>query len=348
MAFVSFERWPLPLDSSHRNAIDRYYIKFFALDVGGKSGEDQYVYRHFNKLLVIGVAPTHPLISKQTIKRVNFDVGTRNRLTNQVKGKQKKGGIHLNPEDELCEVFCGDGAKYVLRSCVRGFLIEINESLLKNPSLLQEKPLSDGFIAIVSQPAKDRIDLCLKSVALEVKGNDENGIFFRNDRTDSSSNEANYDSSADREIRLEKSYHSKSKENTGEDQMPLVSLSTYRSLRKDYFLSRYSSINEGPTTVSISIGNEDNNSQYKDDSERMIDETKSTFDCSAHCHDLLPIPTESVQNEFINTASNAKLNSIKIARDAKTTPRTIDTISSDSNLEPTINRPKSKKKKRMK
>jgi hypothetical protein len=36
------------------NVIERYYERFFAVDLAGRPGEDQYVYRHSNGLLVIG------------------------------------------------------------------------------------------------------------------------------------------------------------------------------------------------------------------------------------------------------------------------------------------------------
>jgi hypothetical protein len=40
-------------------AVERDYSHFFLLDVGNEPGADQFVYKHFNGLCVIGVAPSH-------------------------------------------------------------------------------------------------------------------------------------------------------------------------------------------------------------------------------------------------------------------------------------------------
>ncbi|MGH0132744.1 UNVERIFIED_CONTAM: hypothetical protein FKN15_062269 [Acipenser sinensis] len=34
-------------------------------------------------------------------------------------------------------------------NCIRGRLLEVNEDILLNPSLLQEKPSTEGYIAVV-------------------------------------------------------------------------------------------------------------------------------------------------------------------------------------------------------
>nr|XP_026646760.1 protein Simiate [Zonotrichia albicollis] len=42
-----------------------------------------------------------------------------------------------------------DGEEYTIYSCIRGRLIEVNENILSNPALLQEKPSTEGYIAVV-------------------------------------------------------------------------------------------------------------------------------------------------------------------------------------------------------
>nr|XP_009680771.1 PREDICTED: protein Simiate isoform X2 [Struthio camelus australis] len=42
-----------------------------------------------------------------------------------------------------------DGEEYTIYSCIRGRLIEVNENILNNPAILQEKPSTEGYIAVV-------------------------------------------------------------------------------------------------------------------------------------------------------------------------------------------------------
>lgn len=67
-----------------------------------------------------------------------------------VSGKRKKGGKPLSEDTVLCAVECADGERYLIRSCVKGKLLEVNTELVKRPELLTEKPDTDGFIAIMS------------------------------------------------------------------------------------------------------------------------------------------------------------------------------------------------------
>ena len=43
-----------------------------------------------------------------------------------------------------------NGKQYVVRSCIRGSLIELNENLVRDPSLLISDPETNGYIAIVA------------------------------------------------------------------------------------------------------------------------------------------------------------------------------------------------------
>lgn len=47
-------------------------------------------------LCIVGVAPSHPLCDKSfSISKVDFDVGNKNRLQNEIHGKKKKVGLIL-------------------------------------------------------------------------------------------------------------------------------------------------------------------------------------------------------------------------------------------------------------
>lgn len=49
----------------------------------------------------------------------------------------------------LCRITCCDGDEFTIYSCIRGRLLEVNENILHNPELLKEKPLTEGYIAVV-------------------------------------------------------------------------------------------------------------------------------------------------------------------------------------------------------
>lgn len=53
-------------------AVDRDYSHFFLLNVGDEPGADQFVYKHFNSLCVIGVAPSHVAFANGRKVRLHF------------------------------------------------------------------------------------------------------------------------------------------------------------------------------------------------------------------------------------------------------------------------------------
>lgn len=154
--------------------IERYYTELFSCDVMNRAMEDQYVHMHSNRLCVVGVAASHPMMADE-IDSVEFSSAV---TESKVTGKKKKGGHFLLPDTVLCHVKCKSGKAYALRryrmcedgtlcsareappfsharslvcgggSCIRGSLIEVNERLLTRPQLLQEKVRCGGGSAL--------------------------------------------------------------------------------------------------------------------------------------------------------------------------------------------------------
>jgi hypothetical protein len=57
-------------------AVERDYTHYFALDVGGEAGADQYVYQHFNTLCMVGIAPSSlAFAGGRKVTQVDFAVG---------------------------------------------------------------------------------------------------------------------------------------------------------------------------------------------------------------------------------------------------------------------------------
>ncbi|OXB80225.1 UNVERIFIED_CONTAM: hypothetical protein H355_011585 [Colinus virginianus] len=91
---------------------------------------------------------------------VNYQISPNcSRLQNKVSGKSKRiyvfffprmqGAQFLTELAPLCRISSSDGEEYTIYSCIRGRLIEVNENILSNPALLQEKPSTEGYIAVV-------------------------------------------------------------------------------------------------------------------------------------------------------------------------------------------------------
>ncbi|XP_069769391.1 protein Abitram isoform X2 [Narcine bancroftii] len=133
------------------SVVDRYFTRWYKTDVKGKAFEDHCILQHSNRICVITVAESHPVIeSAKNIKRISYQISANcSRLQNKVSGKSKRGGQFLTELAPLCRITCEDGEEYTIYSCIRGRLLEVNENILQHPSLLQEKPSTEGYIAVV-------------------------------------------------------------------------------------------------------------------------------------------------------------------------------------------------------
>lgn len=88
------------------------------------------------RICVVGLAPTHPALHKRIVK-VNFDLGMKGPA--KLSGKRKREALHLRPEHALCCVSCDDGSQYLVRACVDGDLMELNERLARDVAILQNR-----------------------------------------------------------------------------------------------------------------------------------------------------------------------------------------------------------------
>ncbi|XP_072037984.1 protein Abitram-like [Amphiura filiformis] len=134
------------------SVVERYFTPGYRTDLKGQKGEDFCILKHSNRVCVVTLAKGHPLldVGKAPVTKVDFQVGENtNRMNNKVTGKGKKGGQWLSEYSVLCRVRCADSTEYTLYSCFKAKLVEVNEKLLERPQLLQEKPSTQGFIAIV-------------------------------------------------------------------------------------------------------------------------------------------------------------------------------------------------------
>lgn len=138
----------LRIDPSLPCATERYFKARIVPE------SNQCILVHSNRLCLITIAPTHPILSEGLkIESINFESGSKqNRLNNKVSGKFKRGGQKLKQKSVLCVIKTVDGREHVIYSCVTGTLVEINKRLLENPNLLRDKPWSEGYIGIILPP----------------------------------------------------------------------------------------------------------------------------------------------------------------------------------------------------
>ncbi|XP_010428645.1 PREDICTED: FAM206 family protein-like [Camelina sativa] len=124
------------------------FVSYFITDFT-KSGHDQYIYRHANGLCVIGLAPTHIAFKDEGgITNVDFNVGKSDRSVLKVSGKRKKNALRSEPNTALCKVSTAKDT-YIVRCCVKGSLLEVNERLIMQPELLNSSADREGYIAII-------------------------------------------------------------------------------------------------------------------------------------------------------------------------------------------------------
>ncbi|CAG8587018.1 12878_t:CDS:2 [Funneliformis caledonium] len=136
--------------------LEQYYTKYFLIDSNENTTEDFYIYQAPNKLssfyflslCVIGLSPTHPLLqSSQKVKSIKF-----NEKISQSMNKKKQ--IPLEIKREICVITTESGKKYSIKAGVVGWVIDFNMRLDREYDLLQEKPFTEGYIAII-KPKQD-------------------------------------------------------------------------------------------------------------------------------------------------------------------------------------------------
>ncbi|CAL1355501.1 unnamed protein product [Linum trigynum] len=139
---------PENLPATPPSAVETNFVSYFAPDFT-KPGHDQYVYRHANGLCVVGLAPGHLAFKDEGgITAVDFNVGKSDRSGMKVTGKRKKNAQHFESNTAICKVST-KGDSYIVRCCVKGSLLEVNDRLIKQPGLLNSSADREGYVAIM-------------------------------------------------------------------------------------------------------------------------------------------------------------------------------------------------------
>ncbi|CAA6673517.1 unnamed protein product [Spirodela intermedia] len=132
-----------------------------------KPGHDQYIHRHANGLCVVGLAASHVALKEEGgVTGVDFNVGRSDRSEKKVTGKRKRNALHFEPNSAICKVNTSSNS-YVVRCCVKGSLLEVNERLIKQPELLNSSADREGFIAIIMPKPADWLRLMASFLSRE-------------------------------------------------------------------------------------------------------------------------------------------------------------------------------------
>jgi len=138
------------LDGQQGDFLERYYESRYLRDCG-EPGHDYRLLFHSNGLIVVMLAPTHPLrAGGQTVTGIDYQVTEHtNRLENRVTGKGKRGAQVVTATAPLFRVTCADGPPFVVRAAARGKLVQLNEKLRQRPELLVTEGDGEGFVAVI-------------------------------------------------------------------------------------------------------------------------------------------------------------------------------------------------------
>ena len=145
---------------SYPSFVDRYFKKYYKLDVKFPFN-DLLVLLHSNRVCVCTLAPTHPVLNKDKYKIEKIEFSQN--VSGNMKGKHKQNAKILHVLQSYCHIRCKNiqndpptEERFTIFSCINAKLIEVNDEIVKNPELLQDKSQSDGYLVIL-YPKLDKI-----------------------------------------------------------------------------------------------------------------------------------------------------------------------------------------------
>ncbi|XP_011646645.1 protein Simiate-like isoform X1 [Pogonomyrmex barbatus] len=129
---------------------DRYFTPYYKMNVQSH-GDDMCIWIHSNRICMLSLAPSHIILQgNKDIIKVDFKVSDKlDRSLNKVSGKSKHGAQPLQTNSNICTISCSNKETYVIKCCMIGKLVEVNETLSKYPHLLKESPHKGGYLAII-------------------------------------------------------------------------------------------------------------------------------------------------------------------------------------------------------
>ena len=140
---------------------ERYFTKYYKLNVRF-SCNDHMLLIHSNKVVISCLAPSHPLLDKEMYEPIKVEF--LQSVNEDMSGKHKHAAKNLNSNQPLCRISCARRRRqpsdqqdqadqeiksFTIYSCMNAKLIETNERLVEKPALIQEKPFTEAYLAIL-------------------------------------------------------------------------------------------------------------------------------------------------------------------------------------------------------
>ena len=94
----------------------------------------------FDFLRIVSMSTSNIPVPKNSANAVN---------SYEVYCKSKHGAQPLQMNSNICIITCSNKKTYVIKCCIIGKLVEVNEALIQNPKLLLEPPHRAGYLAII-------------------------------------------------------------------------------------------------------------------------------------------------------------------------------------------------------
>ena len=107
--------------------------------------------------------------------------GKGHQTNSAVSGKRKKGAKLLMDNSGVARLTDPAGRHWTARACVRGKLLELNERLIREPSLASEDPTGAGYLAVVMPRAEDVEKLARTAMAPDAYAKRYEANEIRND-----------------------------------------------------------------------------------------------------------------------------------------------------------------------
>ena len=154
---------------------ERYFSQYLIRNCKGIEGNNVRLLLHSNGLCIVCVDPSSILLQMQIVAMTHSLKHDRSEPI-KVQGKRKKNALLCQVDMALCFVdvvpkdlpldtvvpkkapSLTEAGQLRVPACVDGLLLEINPFLIHRPQLLQEAPLTEGFIAVVNPNGKMKFD----------------------------------------------------------------------------------------------------------------------------------------------------------------------------------------------
>ncbi|XP_023342197.1 protein Simiate-like [Eurytemora carolleeae] len=139
----------IDLNQPYLSVTERYYTPYYKIDQDRSRKNDLCLLIHSNRISLITLAPSHPVLSSTEKIKVNCEVsGKLDRKQNKAVGKSKKGGQNLEPTSIVCFLEVGE-TRYPIEAVSPGKLVCMNKCVLENPDFARLKPQAEGHIAVL-------------------------------------------------------------------------------------------------------------------------------------------------------------------------------------------------------